>query len=36
LEPWFHGEYKVRLRDGTLVTWSRRYVGRRPDLLQRL
>ncbi len=36
MEPWFHGEYKVRLRDGTLVTWSRRYVGRRPDLLQRL
>ncbi len=36
LEPWFHGEYKVRLRDGTLITWSRRYVGRRPDLLQRL
>jgi two-component system LytT family response regulator len=35
LEPWFHGEYKVRLRDGTLVTWSRRFVGRRPDLLQR-
>jgi two-component system LytT family response regulator len=32
LEPWFHGEYKVFMHDGTVTTWSRRYVARRPDL----
>jgi two-component system LytT family response regulator len=26
LQPWFHGEYKVILKDGSTVTWSRRYV----------
>ena len=36
LEPWFHGEYKARMLDGTLLTWSRRYVAKRPDLLKRL
>jgi len=35
LEPWFHGEYNVKLIDGTTVTWSRRYAARRPDLLRR-
>lgn len=24
-QPWFHGDYHVRLKDGTLLTWSRRY-----------
>jgi two-component system LytT family response regulator len=35
MEPWFHGEQRVKLRDGTVVTWSRRYVAKRPDLLER-
>ncbi|MGA2428098.1 MAG: LytTR family DNA-binding domain-containing protein [Candidatus Acidiferrum sp.] len=34
LLPWFHGEYKVVLRDGTELRWSRRYVSRRPELLK--
>ena len=34
LEPWFHGEYSVKLTDGTAVTWSRRYAAKRPDLLR--
>jgi two-component system LytT family response regulator len=34
LVPWFHGEYKVMLRDGTEVRWSRRYVNQRPELLK--
>src|SRR5581483_7478357 len=25
LQPWFHGDYRVLLRDGTRVTWSRRF-----------
>jgi two-component system LytT family response regulator len=32
--PWFHGEYKVILQDKTELRWSRRYVGRRPELLR--
>jgi len=35
LRTWFHGEYKVVLTDGTTLTWTRRYVGRRPELLAR-
>jgi two-component system LytT family response regulator len=34
LLPWFHGEYKVVLRDDTELRWSRRYVSRRPELLK--
>jgi two-component system LytT family response regulator len=34
LLPWFHGEYKVVLRDGTELRWSRRYISRRPELLK--
>jgi two-component system LytT family response regulator len=34
LQPWFHGEYTVKLVDGTVVTWSRRYAAKRPDLLR--
>jgi two-component system, LytTR family, response regulator len=34
LQPWFHGEYTVKLIDGTVVTWSRRYAAKRPDLLR--
>jgi two-component system LytT family response regulator len=25
LHPWFHGDYRVVLTDGTTLTWSRRY-----------
>jgi two-component system LytT family response regulator len=34
LQPWFHGEYKVILRDNTELRWSRRYVSQRPELLK--
>lgn len=34
LQPWFHGEYKVKLADGQVLTWSRRFVSKRPDLLK--
>lgn len=36
LLPWFHGEYKVMLQDGTELRWSRRYVKERPELLKRV
>ena len=26
LQPWFHGEYKIVMRGGETVSWSRRYV----------
>jgi len=35
MRKWFHGEYKIVLRSGDVVTWTRRYVKRRPDLLPR-
>jgi len=25
LHPWFHGDYRVVMHDGTMLTWSRRY-----------
>jgi two-component system LytT family response regulator len=34
VQPWFHGDYKLLLRDGTELTWSRRYAAKRPDLLR--
>ena len=34
IEPWFHGDYKLKLRDGTELSWSRRYAAKRPDLLK--
>jgi two-component system LytT family response regulator len=34
LLPWFHGEYKVILKDTTELRWSRRYVKQRPELLK--
>lgn len=34
LQPWFHGEYKVILKDSTELRWSRRYVKQRPELLK--
>ena len=36
LESWFHGEYKVILKSGEKLTWTRRYLGKHPELLQRL
>jgi two-component system LytT family response regulator len=35
LESWFHGEYRVLLRDGTRATWSRRYLDRAEAVLGR-
>lgn len=32
LQPWFHGEYRIILKDGTEVSWSRRYIDRNSDL----
>jgi two-component system, LytTR family, response regulator len=26
LQPWFHGEYKIVMKDGSTVSWSRKYV----------
>jgi two-component system LytT family response regulator len=35
LQPWFHGEYVVILRDGTQLTMSRSYRNNLPELLGR-
>jgi two-component system LytT family response regulator len=32
LERWFHGEYKVTLRDGRSLTWTRRFLDRNPGV----
>jgi len=34
INPWFHGDYKLGMRDGTEIGWSRRYAAKRPDLLR--
>jgi two-component system LytT family response regulator len=26
LQPWFHGEYKVVMKDGVTIPWTRRYI----------
>ncbi|MCG8456997.1 MAG: LytTR family DNA-binding domain-containing protein [Holophagales bacterium] len=31
LQPWFHGDYRVCLHDGSVLTWSRRYRARFKD-----
>ena len=36
LQNWFHGEYKVVLHSGETLTWTRRYVNRHPEILQKL
>lgn len=28
LQPWFHGDARVVMRDGAVLTWSRRYRGK--------
>jgi two-component system LytT family response regulator len=35
LQPWFHGEYRIILKDGTELMWSRRYLDRSSDLFIR-
>ncbi len=35
LEPWFRGEYRVALRDGTKTVWGRRYLDRVDEVLGR-
>lgn len=34
ITPWFHGDYKMTLRDGSEVAWTRRYAAKRSDLLR--
>jgi len=34
IHPWFHGDYKILMRDGSEIAWSRRYAALRPDLLR--
>lgn len=34
IDPWFHGDYKITLTDGSSLTWSRRFAAKRPDLLR--
>jgi len=36
LQSWFHGEYKVVLTSGETLMWTRRYVNRHPEILQKL
>ncbi len=36
LYPWFHGEYRLTLRDGTEISWSRRYLDRHSNLFLKL
>jgi two-component system LytT family response regulator len=35
LQPWFHGEYRIILKDGTEMMWSRRYLDRSSELFVR-
>lgn len=34
INPWFHGDYKLSMKDGSEIAWSRRYAAKRPDLLR--
>jgi two-component system LytT family response regulator len=36
LQPWFHGEYNLILKDGLEVRWSRRFLERGSDLFLKL
>jgi two-component system, LytTR family, response regulator len=31
IQPWFHGDARIRMADGSTLTWSRRYRGRDLD-----
>ena len=33
MQPWFHGEYRLHLRDGTELIWTRKYLGNLPETL---
>jgi len=33
VQPWFHGDQQIVLRDGSTLLWSRRFAARRPDIL---
>jgi two-component system, LytTR family, response regulator len=33
LQPWFHGEYKIILKDGKEISWSRRYMDKNSDAI---
>jgi two-component system, LytTR family, response regulator len=35
LHPWSHGEYRILLKDGTQLMWSRRYLDRSSELFIR-
>lgn len=35
LQPWFHGEYRVILKNGTEMMWSRRYLDKSSELFVR-
>ena len=34
LQPWFHGEYKIVMKDGTTIPWTRRFIT--ADVSQRI
>ncbi len=34
IHSWFHGDFRILMRDGTEIAWSRRYAAERPDLLK--
>lgn len=36
LQPWFHGEYNLILKDGAEVRWSRRFLERGSELFLKL
>ncbi len=31
LNPWFHGDYRIKLQNGQMLNWSRRYRSKLPD-----
>jgi two-component system LytT family response regulator len=33
LQPWFHGEYKIILKDGKEISWSRRFMDKNSDVI---
>src|ERR1044072_990018 len=33
LQPWFHGEYKILLKDGKEISWSRRFMDKNSDFI---
>ncbi|MBV8245033.1 MAG: response regulator transcription factor [Candidatus Eremiobacteraeota bacterium] len=33
IRPWFHGDQRILMKDGSEVPWSRRYAGKRKDAI---